>query len=207
MSGSEPVAGGSGGMEGSGDMDIIHVDDEPDNNKSIGGSADKRSTLGTASVKKIDYSQSPFFLGNFYTRVGKDQAKCNSCPDAASLIKRTDGNTSGLESHLSRKHPEVFEKFIVKKEVLVKRDEIKMEKDSRKRRASGVVQDLHKTKQIKLGTKAGNLNLFAPPPDPKVQKEWDDAMVDFVADTFQSFSSVSGKPFKKVVDVINKRCR
>ena len=156
---------------------------------------------------EVDWKQSPFFLGEFYSKMDDGTAKCNSCPDDR-RIKRKQSNTAGLDSHLLRKHPKIYEKFLKKKsEVAEKRLTIKVERDSKKRRSSVVVEDLYKNTQVKLQNRAGNLKLVFGHADASFQKEWDDGVVDFLCDTNLSFSAISGPPFRKIVDVLNRRLR
>ena len=131
-------------------------------------------------------------------------AKCTSCPNT--IIKTKESNTSGLDSHLSRKHPDIYKKFLAKRaDVLKQRDERKALRESRKRRVG--VLDLNSSKQTKLGSRTGVLSMTSPSPDPQVQKLWDDALVDYLAETHVSFRQVSGTPFRKLVNVSNKNSR
>ena len=68
-----------------------------------------------AQEENINWNSSPFYLGNFFTKLPDNTARCNSCPNSATLIKVRDGNTAGLDSHLRRKHGKVYDKFLVKK--------------------------------------------------------------------------------------------
>lgn len=81
----------------------------------------------TEAVRDINWFTSPFYLGNFFTKQpDNESAKCNSCPVSSSPIKTKSGNTTGLDSHLSRKHRKVYESFLLKKaEVEAKRKDIK----------------------------------------------------------------------------------
>ena len=45
------------------------------------------------------------------------------------------------------------------------------------------------------------------PQDLGVQKEWDDAMSDFLAETQSGFRTMAGPSFKNLIEVVNKRCR
>ena len=57
----------------------------------------------TEDVRDINWFTSPFYLGNFFTKQpDNESAKCNSCPVSSSPIKTKSGNTTGLDSHLSR---------------------------------------------------------------------------------------------------------
>ena len=152
-----------------------------------------------AVTTNINWYTSPFYLGNFFSKQPDNKsAKCNSCPISSASIKTKSGNTTGLDSHLSRKHRNVYETFLIKKaEVEAKRKEIQ-EKSKRK-----LGQDLFQTKQSKLKTKDGILDMKRPPPDPKIQKEFTDAVVNMAVETGISFNALSGPAFRNVVDVLN----
>ena len=79
-----------------------------------------------AVTTNINWFTSPFYLGNFFSKQPDNKsAKCNSCPISSATIKTKSGNTTGLDSHLSRKHRKVYETFLIKKaEVEAKRKEI-----------------------------------------------------------------------------------
>ena len=82
------------------------------------GSGSSRGT-GTDEEQEdeeINWYSSPFYSGNFFSKLkDNDSAKCNSCPANAPPIKTKDGNTSGLDNHLKRKHSKIYEKFLAKK--------------------------------------------------------------------------------------------
>ena len=63
------------------------------------------------------------------------------------------------------------------------------------------------TKQSKLKTKDGVLDMKRPPPDPKIQKEFTDAVVNMAVETGTSFNALSGPAFLNVVNVLNKQSR
>ena len=59
--------------------------------------------------EKVNWFSSPFYIGNFFTKLPDNEyARCNSCPPDSAPLKIKDGNTTGLASHLSRKHEKVF---------------------------------------------------------------------------------------------------
>ena len=68
-------------------------------------------------------------------------------------------------------------------------------------------QDLVKTKQMKLLTKGGVLDMKPPPTDPRVQKEFSDALVNLSVECGISFSALSGPAFCQVINVLNKHSR
>ena len=75
--------------------------------------------------------RSPFYLGGFFTRLGKAKARCTSCQ---SVLRTTDGNTEGLKNHMLRKHISKFAEFEdFKQKVVKKRDALRKEKDRYKR--------------------------------------------------------------------------
>ena len=71
--------------------------------------------------------RSPFYLGGFFTRLGKAEASCNTCQ---SVLRTTDGNTEGLKNHMLRKHISKFAEFEeFKQKVIEKRDDLRNRKD------------------------------------------------------------------------------
>ena len=174
------------GQEGSGSRGGVETDDEQEEEEAV------------------NWYSSPFYIGNFFSKM-KDNisAKCNSCPIDAPPIKTKEGNTSGLDQHLKRKHSKIYQKFLEKKaEVEDRRRELR--EKSLKRKPS---QDLVKTKQIKLTANRGVLNMKPPPPNPMVQKEFSDALINLCVECGISFSALSSPAFNKVVNVLNKHSR
>ena len=172
------------------------------------GHGDERGGGGDDSEDKakndVNWHKSAFYLGNFFTKLpGPDEsAKCNTC---SAIIKTKQGNTSGLDSHLLRKHSKVYELYKLKRnEVEIKRAELKETLDSRKRKLS---QDVMKSKQTKLEFKSGILNMKPPPPNPQVQKEFVDAVTLFAINSGISFHALSGEGFQNIVNVLNKYSR
>ena len=52
--------------------------------------------------EEINWNISPFYIGKYFTKLeSSESAQCNTCHN---VIKTKQGNTSGLDSHLSRKH-------------------------------------------------------------------------------------------------------
>lgn len=162
--------------------------------------------IGDAAVdeEEINWFTSPFYLGNFFTKLeSSEAAQCNTCK---TTIKTKQGNTSGLDSHLSRKHRKVYDAFLVKKaEVDAKRSEQKEKHSSRKKKAG---QDLLKMRQTTLKkTKSGLLDMTAPPPNPRAQKEFTDALINLAVECGISFRALSSPAFRNVVNILNKGSR
>jgi hypothetical protein len=149
----------------------------------------------TAEPVENSLKSSPFYTGGYFNKVPGEAAQCNSCPEK---IKTKDGNTSGLDSHLKRKHPGKHQEFLITKEDVQRRRKEKAEEVGKKRTQEP--KDAVPTKQQKL-------NFHGPPANPKVQKEWDDAVTDYIADTCCPFAVVSGAPFRKLIAVLNKHSR
>ena len=150
----------------------------------------------------INWRASAFYIGKFFTKQPDSTAKCNTCKI---IIKTKLGNTTGLDSHLMRKHSKVYELYKVKKaEVDSKRAELKESLSSKKRKNS---QDVIKSKQSKLEFTSGVLNMKPPPPNPQVQKEFVDAVTNFAVESGISFNALAGPGFQNVVNVLNKHSR
>ena len=126
-------------------------------------------------------------LWNYFTKLENNQAQCKACP---SIIKTT--NISGVQRHLESKHPTIFKEFSTKKaEVLTK-------KKKKSKSKSGMAPPRDK-KQPPLS--------FTPVVDPELQKRWDDALVDYIGDSYVSFSQVSKPSFQKLIKVANKKIK
>ena len=150
----------------------------------------------------INWHTSPFYIGKFFIKQPDSSAECCTCKI---IIKTKQGNTSGLDSHLARKHPKVYELFEVKKaEVDTMRAKIKENINSRKRKVS---YDISKLKQTKLEVQSGVLNMKPPPPNPEVQKDFVNALTNFAVESGISFRALSSPVFKNIVNVLNKHSR
>ena len=210
------MASGSRGHHSS-DREVVDLDDSggeeiagfsllPSDAVNVGDTTGSGRNLPEAAGEEteINWFSSTFYLGNFFTKQPDNvSAKCNSCPISSKPIKTKSGNTTGLDSHLSRKHRKVYEKFLEKKaEVEGKRKAIK---EGSKRKMIG--QDLIRSKQSKLSTTGGVLNMKPPPPDPRIQKELIDATINLAVESGISFNALSGPAFRSVVDVLNRQSR
>ena len=120
--------------------------------------------------ENINWHASSFYIGKFFIKQPDSKAKCSTCKD---VIKTKLGNTTGLDGHLMRKHPKVYELYKSKKaEVDSKRAELKVRLNNNRKRKNS--EDVIKSKQIKLEFKSGVLNMKPPPPNPQVQIEYVD---------------------------------
>ena len=103
-----------------------------------GGEA-REGDEGEANVNRFT---SPFYIGKFFLKQPDSSAKCSTCQ---AIIKTKQGNTFGLDNHLSWKHRKDNELYKVKKaEIESKMGEMRT---SWKRACS---QDMIKSKQSKL---------------------------------------------------------
>ena len=108
-----------------------------------------------------------------------DKAKCNTCNQEYSCKS---GTTSAMINHLKSKHKDIMEKY----------------ENSRKRPAASPTPST--SKQPKL-------NQFIPQNDTALNTAFDDAMVDFLAESGVAFR-VAGLPsFKKLISIANKRVK
>jgi hypothetical protein len=170
------------------------------------------------TVGEINWNKSPFFLFNYFENLEGKFTRCKMCPNKfepipgakkqpKGIVPTLDGNTQCLKSHLYTHHKPFIADFEKKKEeVIKKRLELKQEKDVRKRRTSGEMNDTG-VKQLKLTSRAGLLTVNLLAEDLAFQKEWDNAMSDFLTQTQTSFNTMSGISFKKLIEVLNKRSR
>ena len=111
-----------------------------------------------------------------------DKARCNTCQQDYSCKS---GTTSSLINHLKSKHKDVHEKY---------------EANAKKRPVASPGPGQSSSKQPKIQS-------CIPQNDAALSKAFDDAMVDFLADSGVAFR-VAGLPsFKNLINVANKRVK
>ena len=125
---------------------------------------------------------------NFYTRSEGEKAKCNKCKKE---IAMTLGNTTGVRKHLRVQHQKEYEEYL--KLVENKEKEKSNKKRSKSSSEAGASAD-PKQPKIFLG---GNISK-------DVQKQFDDALIEFAAEAKVPFSVFGSESFKKLIKVANK---
>ena len=179
--------------------------------KDSGGDPSREET-----VADINWFQSAFFIGKWFSKLPDELAQCTMCPlkiprkysekQPKGVVRRKDGNSKGMMEHLRACHSVEIPRYEEKKiEVERKRDELRNEKNNNKRKLP-IPQNNIDPKQSKLATNQGKL-IIGQPADPNIQTEWDNALTDFLADTHASFSQMSGPPFRKMIGIILRRSR
>ena len=113
-----------------------------------------------------------------------DKAKCNTCQQEYSCKS---GTTSSLINHLKSKHKELLDKY---------------EDITKKRTASSPGSS-----QTKGLDKQPRLDFFVPQNDQAVTKAFDDALVDFLAESGVAFRVASLPSFQKMINIANKRIK
>ena len=106
-----------------------------------------------------------------------------------------------MRKHLNALHKKEFE-LVLKTEKERKQQKDDKEK-TKKRKDDDDVQGNSKKKQLKLADFSDRFIKYSATSDK--QKEFDQAMVDFLADTFVPFNVVGQDSFKKLFDIANKR--
>ena len=126
-------------------------------------------------------------LWEYYDREEKaEKAKCKTCNKEVST---SGGSTSGLKKHL-RVHPKVLEDYLKKQE------ELEKHRPSVKRPAEDEAEarPLKQTKLDFAGKEAARAK----------QVDFDDALVNFVAETGVSFNVIGHPSFKELMGVANR---
>ena len=137
----------------------------------------------------------PSLLWRHFVRCeGGGKAKCSYC---LSDLATGGGNTSGLKKHLKTRHPEKYKEFAAEEA------EREKENDSKKRKKSSTAEDEEAaSKQQKLDVFLGRDKYDK---DSVTQVKFDEAMVEFFADSFVPFYVAGRDSFRNVINIANKR--
>ena len=130
----------------------------------------------------------PSLLWDHYESKG-GKAKCKLCPKEVST---PGGTTSGMKKHLHL-HPKVWEDYLKRQEEIDK----KKCATSLKRPAEDPV-DTKPLKQTRLDFGAKEVTKAK-------QTDFDDALVNFVAETGVSFNVLGSESFKELIGVANRQ--
>ena len=122
----------------------------------------------------------------------RGSVKCKFCPK---LLKTS--NITGIQRHLEGQHKKEFAIFKKEKDLLVQHD-IDNRKTPKKNDTNNNRDLGPKMKQAKFAWKIVDKDL---------QRKWDDALVDYAADSFSSYRQLSSESFKKLVAVANKKIK
>ena len=125
-------------------------------------------------------------LWNYFTKKENNTAQCKACP---SIIKTS--NISGVQRHLESKHPAIFKEFSGKKAEVLKK-----KKQKNKSKSPGTAPP---NKQPRFS--------FTPVVDPELQKRWDEALIEYIGDSYVSFNQVAKPSFQKLINVANKKIK
>ena len=115
----------------------------------------------------------------------KGRVKCKFCPK---YLKTS--NITGIQRHLEGQHKKEFAIFKEEKDLLAKH-----ESDNKK---------TQKKNEPDLGPKMMQAKFAWKIVDKELQRRWDNALVDYAADSFSSYKQLSSESFKKLVAVANK---
>ena len=115
----------------------------------------------------------------------KGRVKCKFCPK---YLKTS--NITGIQRHLEGQHKKEFAIFKEEKDLLAKH-----ESDNKK---------TQKKNEPDLGPKMMQAKFAWKIVDKEPQRRWDNALVEYAADSFSSYKQLSSESFKKLVAVANK---
>lgn len=130
-------------------------------------------------------------LWNYFKKVEKELARCNICKKD---YRNTEGNTSGMKKHL-KIHKEAFEEYSLAQ---AEKDRLTNKTTKRKCEEMNVVKP-NVPKQLKLDFTNEALAIK--------QKQLDDAIVRFVAETGTSFNALGQDSFKDVIKIANRNLK
>ena len=133
----------------------------------------------------------PSLLWDFYDHVKGEKAKCKSCQKEVATVG---GTTSGLKKHL-KLHPKLLEDFLKKQE---ERDKVKEATTPKRPAEDQLVNERKPLKQMKLDFGAKEVTKVK-------QIEFDNCLVNFVAETGVSFNVLGSESFKALIEVANRQ--
>ena len=122
------------------------------------------------------------FLWDYYKQQG-EKATCNHCQKLVSCVG---GTTSGLKKHL-RTHPKVLEQYLLRQG--------ERDKELRGVKRPAGAEDPSETKPLKQM----KLDFGAKEVTKAKQVDFDEAMVNFVAETGVSFNVIGHQSFKDLI--------
>ena len=138
----------------------------------------------------------PSLLWDHFVRAEGGSASCKMC---LRNLKTKSGNTTSLRKHLKAAHNEQFQAVLKSEE---ERKRKKEEEDNSKKRKR-TEEDEPKNKQPKLTELSDRFVKYSA--SSEKQKQFDQAMVAFLADTFVSFNVTGQDTFKKLFDIADKK--
>ena len=125
----------------------------------------------------------------YFERLESGKAKCKECGNELAC---SSGQTSSLARHLEAKHKKVYVEYLEAKTLKDK------EKEELKRKSTSGSMHSLPVKQAKLAFKAqGN--------DPELQKRFNDALVEHIAESHSSFSQFGSQSFRNLINVANRK--
>ena len=130
-----------------------------------------------------------FYHSKFVHKLDKDSAKCNL---SGKVIGIAGGSTKGLHTH-NKTHPAENQKFEKLKEST---------SASVKRKLNGNVEQ-DNLKQPKIAKFQESYSKFEP--SHPTQKAFDEAMIDFLSESFVSFNVTSSDSYENLMKIANRR--
>jgi adenylate kinase len=132
-------------------------------------------------------------IWEYFTKItdtdGLKKAKCNTC---GKHLSNTGGNTKSMNVHLKAMHKKLNDKYESDKE--------KFEATRVKKRPAEENKGEPEKKQQKLSFEPTGI-------DPKLQNDFDEAVIDFASENKISFNALGSESFKKMIRVANKKIK
>ena len=128
-------------------------------------------------------------LWEYFVKADGGTASCKIC---LKNLQTKSGNTSSLRKHLKNVYKEKYKAVVEAEDIRKKKDD---EEKSKKRHITHDDEGSSKTKQPKIGDFTDKTKY---PTTSDKQKQFDQAMVEFLADTFVPFNVTAQDSFKKL---------
>lgn len=142
---------------------------------------------------------SPSFLWNHFVKAEGGTASCKTC---LKVVKTKGGNTTSMRKHLQGLHSKKFDLVLAAEEERKQKKE-KEDKSKKRKNDDADEQGNSKKKQPKLVEFSERFMKYTSNSDK--QKQFDQAVVDFLSDTFVPFNVVGQDSFKKLFDIADKK--
>ena len=144
-------------------------------------------------------AKSGSLLWEHFVRAEGGSASCKIC---LRNLKTKSGNTTSLRKHLKGLHKKEYEKVLKTEE---ERNNQKVEEEKGKKRKIGDTDQgsSRSLKQPKHGDISDRFLKYSASSDK--QKSFDEAMVDFLADTFVPFNVTGQDSFRKLFDIADRK--
>ena len=174
-----------GGLSGHGEIQVQEEELE------AGGRRQDSVTVSITSAASKDNSVKVTvkdLIMKRFTPQENGGVRCKFCPKFLKV-----SNITGIQRHLESQHKKEYSKFQEEKEALSRNDS--QNKKKQQKRDNEQTDVGPKMKQTKFAWKVVDKDL---------QERWDNALVDYAADSFSSYRQLSSESFRKLISVANK---